>query len=210
MTGSTAPEWPNGVRALNKLSAPIRQIGVIVRDIDAAMRYWSELTGVGPFVVFRNLALDDDYRYRGRLSKPPVVDLALGYSGAIQFELIQQLNDAPSGFLDYIAAGQEGMQHVSPQFASPEEYDAAYAHLCGNGLEVVHEGRMKDTPFRIAYFSLPGGGFPQYEISEVRHPSMVPAFDRIQQLNEEWDGTTPAVIEIMDLAEMGKVLGLEA
>lgn len=209
MTDSSAHEWPNGVKALNKLSVPIRQIGVIVRDIDAAMRYWTELTGIGPFVVFRNLELGDDYRYRGELAKPPIVDLALGYSGAIQFELIQQLNDAPSGFADYIAAGQEGMQHVSPQFASPEEYDAAYEQLRRNGLEVIHEGTMKGTPFRIAYFSPPGGGFPQYEISEVRHPSMVPAFDRIEMLNAQWDGTTPAVINITDMAEMGKVLGLE-
>jgi hypothetical protein len=209
MTESNERAWPNGVKALNKLSVPIRQIGVIVRDIDEAMRYWTELTGIGPFVVFRNLALEDDFQYRGKLSDPPIVDLAIGYSGAIQFELIQQLNDAPSGFLDYIAAGQEGMQHVSPQFASAEEYDAAHAQLCKNGLEIIHEGRMKDTPLRIAYFGLPGGGFPQYEISEVRHPSMVPAFDRIEQLNADWDGTTPAVIDILNLADLGKVLGLD-
>jgi catechol 2,3-dioxygenase-like lactoylglutathione lyase family enzyme len=200
--------WPNGVKALNKLKVPITQIGVIVRDIEVSMRYWTELTGIGPFVVFRNLELED-YRYRGELVKPPIVDLALGYSGEIQFELIQQLNDAPSGFADFIAAGQEGMQHVSPQFASPEEFDAAYEQLRENGLVVVHEGRMKDTPFRIAYFTTPGGGFPQYEISEVRHPSMVPAFDRIELLNVQWDGTTPAVIDIMDMAEMGRILGLE-
>jgi len=209
MNDNDTRAWPNGVKALNKLSSPIRQIGVIVRDIDAAMRYWTELTGVGPFVVFRNLALDDDYRYRGQPAKAPVVDLALGYSGPLQFELIQQLNDAPSGFLDYLAAGQEGMQHVSPQFASSEEYDAAYERLLGNGLEIVHEGRMKGSPFRIAYFASADGGFPQYEISEVRHPTMMPAFERIEKLNADWDGTTPAVIEVMELADLGKVLGLE-
>ncbi len=210
MTESSAPAWPNGVRGLNKLASPIRQIGVIVRDIDAAMRHWTELTGIGPFVVFRNVELEDDYRYSGSIAKPPVVDLALGYSGGLQFELIQQLNDAPSGYLDYLAAGQEGMQHVSPQFASPEEYDAAYAHLTGNGLKLVHEGRMKGTPFRFAYFSAPGGGFPQFEISEVRHPALMPAFERIEALNAAWDGTTPAVIEIHDMADMGRILGLES
>lgn len=209
MTETNAPQWPHGVKTLNKQPVPIRQIGVVVRDIDAAMRYWSELTGVGPFVVFRNVELEDDYRYRGKPAKPPVVDLALGYSGEIQFELIQQLNDAPSGFREFIDAGMEGMQHVSPQFSSPEDYDAAYAKLIENGLQLVHEGRMKGTPFRFAYFAHPDGGFPQFEISEVRHPALMPAFDKIQLLNEQWDGTTPAVIEIMDMAEMGKILGLE-
>ncbi|GGJ53160.1 glyoxalase [Sphingopyxis bauzanensis] len=208
MTSSAQP-WPAGVEALNKLSSPVRQIGVIVRDIDAAMRHWSELTGIGPFVVFRNVALEDDYRYCGQLAEPPVVDLALGYSGGLQFELIQQLNDAPSGYRDYLAAGLEGLQHLSPQFASAEEYDDAYAHLIRNGLSLVHEGRMKGTPFRFAYFSTPRGGFPQFEISEVLNPALKPAFDHIEALNAAWDGTTPAVIEIHDMAEMGRILGLE-
>lgn len=206
---SSAQGWPAGVSALNKLSSPIRQIGVIVRDIDAAMRHWSELTGIGPFVVFRNVALEDDYRYYGEVAEPPVVDLALGYSGGLQFELIQQLNDARSGYRDYLAAGLEGMQHLSPQFASAAEYDDAYAHLIGNGLTLVHEGRMKGTPFRFAYFAAPGGGFPQFEISEVLNPALKPAFDRIQTLNASWDGTTPAVIEIHDMADMNRILGLE-
>ncbi|MGD9812617.1 MAG: VOC family protein [Sphingobium sp.] len=194
---------------MNKLPIPIRQIGVVVRDIDAAMRHWSELTGMGPFVVFRNVALEDDYRYRGELAEPPVVDLALGYSGAVQIELIQQLNDAPSAFRDFTESGLEGLQHVSPQFSSREDYDAAYHRLLENGLELVHEGRMKGTPFRFAYFSSPQGGWPQYEISEVQHPALKPAFDRIEALNAAWDGTTPAVIEIHDMAELGQMLGLE-
>lgn len=209
MTANDALKWPQGVQKLNKLSVPIGQVGVIVRDIDLAMRRWTEAMGVGPFVVFRNVELEEDYRYRGEQAKPPVVHLALGYSGSIQFELIQQLNDAPSGYMEYLDAGQEGMQHLSPQFASPEEYDAAFAKLVENGLDLVHEGRMKGTPFRFAYFAHPEGGFPQYEISEVQHPALKPVFDRIQMLNALWDGTTPAVIEINDMAEMGKTLGLE-
>jgi len=189
---------------------PITQIGVIVRDIDAAMAYWTELMGIGPFVVFRNVELDDDYRYRGKIERPPVVHLALGYSGSIQFELIEQLNDAPSGYLEYLGAGLEGMQHLSPQFASPDDYDAAYEKLQRNGLELVHEGRLKGTPFRFAYFAHPAGGFPQYEISEVQNPALKPVFDRIEALNRDWDGSGSSVIEIFDLAEMGSALGLES
>lgn len=210
MTTISQPTEPRGAGRLNKLSSPVRQIGIVVRDIDAAMHHWSELAGIGPFVVFREVKLEDDYRYRGGTAKPPVVHLALAYSGSIQFELIQQLNDAPSAYLDFLEAGLEGMQHVSPQFASADEYDAAHALLSDNGLELVHEGRMKGTPFRFAYFSAPAGGWPQFEISEVLHPALKPVFDRIEQLNREWDGTTPAVIEIADMADMGRILGLEA
>jgi hypothetical protein len=210
MTGTASTAWPHGVAHLNKLPVPIRQIGIVVRDIDAAMRRWSETMGVGPFVVFRRMELEDDYRYRGQLAPPPIVDLALGYSGAIQFELIQQLNEAPSGYADFLAKGLEGMQHVSPQFASAEDYDAAYAKLLAGGLVPVHQGRMKGTPFRFAYFEHSDGGLPQYEISEVQHPSLKPVFDRIEALNAAWDGGSAAVIEIFDMAEMGHALGLEA
>ena len=188
---------------------PIRQIGVVVSDLAAAMCSWTELTGIGPFVVLRNFTMEDGYRYKGNVSKPPIVDLALAFSNGIQFELIQQLNDAPSAFLDFLAAGQDGVQHLSPQFSTPEEYDAAYAQLVARGLQISHEGTIKGTPFRFAYFATADGGCPQYEISETRHPALARAFERIELLNEQWDGTTPAVIDIMDLSEMDKILGLE-
>jgi len=37
----------------------IRQIAFIVRDLDAALRYWTETLGVGPFFVLRRTTPGD-------------------------------------------------------------------------------------------------------------------------------------------------------
>jgi len=47
--------------------------------------------------------------------KPSPVDvsIALANSGALQIELIQQRNDAPSMYRDFLNAGHEGLQHLA-------------------------------------------------------------------------------------------------
>ena len=81
---------------------PIRQIGFVVRDLDAAIGHWTRSIGVGPFVAFRALPFASDYRYRGDPAEPPVVSIAIAMSGPLQVELIQQHNDARSGYLDFL------------------------------------------------------------------------------------------------------------
>jgi hypothetical protein len=38
---------------------PIRQNGYVVRDIDAALRHWTEVLGVGPFYYFERVPSED-------------------------------------------------------------------------------------------------------------------------------------------------------
>ena len=47
-----------------KLFGPIRQIGYVVRDIEAALRYWTGTLDVGPFFYFEEAPMQD-FRYRG-------------------------------------------------------------------------------------------------------------------------------------------------
>jgi len=175
---------------MTRLAGHIRQMGFVVRDADAAMRYWAETMGVGPFVVFRNL-LFEDYLYRGKPAPGPVVTIGVAQSGPLQVEIIQQHNDAPSAYLDFLAAGREGFQHVSPWFDTPEAYDAAYARLAASGLEVVHEGHSAGSDIRFAYFSAKEGGWPQFEISEALRPAIRPLSEDLQRQAAEWDGTDP-------------------
>ena len=52
-----------------------------------------------------------DFQYKGQPS-PVDISLALANSGTLQIELIQQRNDAPSLYLDFLQAGHEGLQHL--------------------------------------------------------------------------------------------------
>ncbi len=89
-------------------SASIDQLGIVVPDLEAAIGEWLEL-GIGPFLIVRGAAVAE-YEYRGKSSKP-VLDVAFAQKGEVQLELIQQANDAPSVYRDFIAAGGNGFHH---------------------------------------------------------------------------------------------------
>ena len=107
----------------------IRQIAFVVRSLDRTLRYWTETLGVGPFFVFRNMS-PEDFRYRGEPSPAPRLSVALGNSGDLQVELIEQHDDRPSAYRDFLAAGREGFQHVS-SWLTRAEYDATLVRVAG-------------------------------------------------------------------------------
>ena len=54
----------------------------------------------------------ESFRYRGELSDVDV-SIAMANSGDMQIELIEQHNDAPSPYLDFLNQRGPGLQHVS-------------------------------------------------------------------------------------------------
>src|SRR4051812_21682473 len=85
------------------------QWGYVVRDLEAAMRHWTEVLRVGPFIAIGDFG-KVQARHRGEPTDVKLV-CAFSYLGDIQIELIQQLNDAPSPYMEFLAAGREGLQH---------------------------------------------------------------------------------------------------
>ena len=96
---------------MSRIFGDVRQNGYVVRDIESALRHWTEVLGVGPFWYFEQAPVED-FRYRGEPSDV-VVSIGLAQSGPLQIELIQQRNDAPSMYRDFLAAGHEGLQHIA-------------------------------------------------------------------------------------------------
>ena len=121
---------------------PIWQLGYVVLDIDAALEHWLA-AGVGPWYVFDPLRVER-FCYRGGPSIVPDIAVALAYSGSIQVELIQQRDDAPTLYRDFLAASGEGLQHLGYR---PADYDATLAAATAAGWEVAHEGSGSGTRF---------------------------------------------------------------
>lgn len=96
---------------MSRFFGEIRQNGYVVRDIEAAMKHWIEVLGVGPFFYLEQAPVEN-FRYYGEPSDM-AASIALANSGALQIELIQQRNDAPSMYRDFLAAGHEGLQHAA-------------------------------------------------------------------------------------------------
>jgi hypothetical protein len=167
------------------LFGPVAQIGMVVRDIEAAMRHWAEACGVGPWFHIPRYPLPR-FRYRGVEGPGPDVSIALAYSGEVQLELIQQRCDTPSMYRDFIAAGMEGMQHWA--FWS-EDYDAALARALAAGHRIGQEGDAIGRG-RFAYLETTGHPGTAVEIVELT-PSRAQGFARMREAAAGWDGRDP-------------------
>jgi catechol 2,3-dioxygenase-like lactoylglutathione lyase family enzyme len=176
---------------MSRLFGSVRQIAFVVRDVEQAIRYWTETLGVGPFFVLRKLT-PDTFRYRGRPSPPPTLTIAFGNSGDLQVELIQQHDERPSAYRDFLASGREGLQHVS-SWLTRTEYDATLARMTAAGAVVAHEGAMAGGGVRFAYFAtdaVTAGGI-MYEIADVAEPQVYPLMQMIADAARSWDGSEP-------------------
>ena len=67
------------------------------------------------------------------------MSIALANSGDLQIELIEQRNDAPSMYKEFLDAGNEGLQHVAFWTTS---YQLHFDRALSLGYRVGHEGQI--------------------------------------------------------------------
>jgi hypothetical protein len=169
---------------MSRLFGPVRQNGYVVHDIEAALAHWTGVMGVGPFWYVERVPMQE-FRYRGEPS-PLEVSIALANSGPLQIELIQQRNDAPSMYRDFLAAGHEGLQHVAYW---TEAFDRDLARALENGFEIGQAGQI-GADGRFVYFESrahPGSVIELSEISGAKGRF----FAHIADAAERWDGSDP-------------------
>jgi catechol 2,3-dioxygenase-like lactoylglutathione lyase family enzyme len=172
---------------MSKLFGPVRQMGYVVRDIEAALRHWTEVLRVGPFFYFERVPLVD-FRYRSEPSDC-VCSAALAQCGPVQIELIQQRNDAPSMYRDFLAAGHEGLQHIA-FWSDAERFDAALQRAQQAGFTVIHSGASVDATCRFVYFAEQGHPGTAIELSCVT-AAKAEVFRKVAEAAEHWDGRDP-------------------
>lgn len=142
----------------------IRQVGYVVKDIEAAMDYWVKAVGVGPW-FYRKVVDTTEFNYYGKPSAFPELSIAVANSGDLQIELIQQHNDAPSLYLDTLAKNGEVAQHIA--YWTLDEFDTYCAQLKATGHIEGHSGRMGQRG-RFAYFVHPDCPSALVEVSELQ------------------------------------------
>jgi hypothetical protein len=170
---------------MSRLFGPIRQLGLVVRDIEGAMRHWAEVNGVGPWFYMPRYPLPR-FRHRGIEQPGPDVGIALAYSGGLQLELIEQRCATPSMYREYLDAGLEGMQHWA---AWCEDYDAALARALAAGHRIGQEGDATGRG-RFAYLESKGHPGTVIELVELT-PARQAGFERMQAAAAGWDGSDP-------------------
>lgn len=166
----------------------IDQIGYLVQDLDASIDRWIRLMGVGPWTMFRNVAMAGHYR---GVAGVVTMEVALAYQGSVQIELIKVTNNAPSPYRDAAGRPLLGMHHVAWVV---EELDTAVAHAISDGLRLAYNAGNAAT--RVAYMEAdhePGVLFEFIEGAGMR--DMIAAGIAASR---QWDGSNP--IEVIDFA----------
>lgn len=170
---------------MSRIFGAVRQNGYVVRDIQAAMDHWVEVMGVGPWFYIPSVKTDW-FRHRGADSAVEM-SIALANSGDLQIELIQQRNDAPSLYKEFLDAGNEGLQHVAYWSTG---YQELYDRALGLGYRVGHEGQIGGPQGRFCYFDTGAQPGTIVEISDISG-AKGQFFDHIRRAAEGWDGADP-------------------
>jgi hypothetical protein len=162
------------------------QNGYVVHDIHAAMDAWLA-HGVGPWFYFEKVETDW-FRHRGEDSAVHL-SIALANSGELQVELIQQRNDAPSLYREFLDSGREGFQHMSYWTTG---YQALFDQALSLGYTVGHEGCIGGEQGRFAYLENRGteASGTLIEISDVSGPKGL-FFQHVREVAADWDGSEP-------------------
>ena len=127
---------------MSRIFGEMSQICWVVPDIDAAIRYWGETLGVGPWSLTRHVEVTG-FEHAG---EPSDVDmsLAIAYSGDMQIELIEQHNQAPSLYHD-VAPGPRGGQHHVGYYAL--DYEERRKRILEAGYEIGQQGAIGSIHF---------------------------------------------------------------
>ena len=170
---------------MSRIFGAIRQNGYVVRDIQAAMDHWIKVMGVGPWFYIPKVPTES-FRYRG-VDSPVEMSIALANSGDLQIELIQQRNDAPSMYKDFLDAGHEGLQHLAYW---SRDYQGVYDKALALGYRVGHEGQIGGRRGRFAYFETQGHPGTVLELSDISGRKGE-FFEHVRAAAADWDGSDP-------------------
>jgi catechol 2,3-dioxygenase-like lactoylglutathione lyase family enzyme len=155
------------------LAPPFKQTALIVCDLDAAVRHWSDVLAIGPWTGYRlEAARLRDMRYRGEAVEFSFRH-ALAWQGEAQFELIQPLR-GPSIFSDHLQTHGEGLHHVGGYVP---DHPAAVAQALAAGWVPLQSARGfgAEGDGAFAYFQPPGVTMI-VELIEAPRVRMTPEF----------------------------------
>ncbi len=134
-----------------------------------------------------------NYIYRGNPSKSPQISIALANSGFIQIELIEQHDNAPSIYKEYLENSVGGLQHVS-SWVTTEELRLKKAELQTLGYSIAQECTIPSSGVQLVYFSTENASANFiFEVADIMEPSQYGRVQGIKLAHEQWDAETITV-----------------
>ena len=163
---------------------PVMQFAYVPTDFDAAVRYWTQTMGVGPFFLIENVHLGE-MRYLGEPTDC-MFSIAIGYWGDMQIELVRVENDAPGIYRGQYGVNGDVMHH---QCVLTDDIVKARAICAEAGAKVLIEGNV-GADGAVIYVDTGGG---PGTILEILQPASGTdgAFAMMRDAAKNWDGTNP-------------------
>ncbi|MDD5748956.1 MAG: VOC family protein [Actinomycetota bacterium] len=120
------------------------QVGIVVKDMDSATKYYEETFGIGPWSVFEGDAefcvdRGSETKFRGKMG--------LALCGTVQIELIQII-EGKTVHTDFLEEHGEGIHHIGFFVRDLEKRLEAAKN---EGIEVLHRGTLNQLGLRIKY-----------------------------------------------------------
>jgi hypothetical protein len=139
MTSDASPAAPSDL-----LPMTISQICVVVRDIDAAMKSFTDNCGWGPWNVYEyGPPLLHDTMVRGERVNYRMIGAETSVNG-LGFELIQPVS-GPSIYQEHLDQHGEGVQHIACMQHSWEDSAVFKEHWLARGADILMYGRIGES-----------------------------------------------------------------
>ena len=158
------------------------QMAFVVRDMRRSAEYFGKAFGAGPFFLLEHVPLANP-NYRGRAVAPDF-SVAIGFSGAMQIELIEQHCDTPSIYKEFLDAHGEGYHHVWRRVA---DFDKAKAEYEAMGWDAAWQVDSLGIG-RCAYIDTHGQAGRYIEIMEFS-PGLLKSWEEMERISDAWDGS---------------------
>ncbi|MDY6796593.1 MAG: VOC family protein [Actinomycetota bacterium] len=122
----------------------LEQVGIVVTDLNKAIDYYRGTFGIGPWLILEGeteycMDRGREITLKGRIG--------MGYSGRIQFELIEIL-EGDSFHLHTLGDRDEGLHHLGFAVDNLEERLAACREA---GIDILQRGTLKQMGMTIDY-----------------------------------------------------------
>jgi len=163
---------------------PIMQMAYVPKDFEVAIKYWTEIMGVGPFFYIAESALENTLY--NSTPTPMSFGLALAYWGDMQIELIKLNDDHPSMFKDWLDNGKSGLHHIC---VLTQDMDEARAICARAGATILQQSDVSGGG-QVIYVDTGGGDGTILEVLSIV-PETLLGFEFFKQTSKDWDGSEP-------------------
>jgi glyoxalase/bleomycin resistance protein/dioxygenase superfamily protein len=123
-------------------SAEIMQVGIVVRDMQEAMKAYERMLGWGPWEIYVQIEPEHYGTWIGDEdnSVPYSMQIATTQAGSIWVELIEPL-EGPSQYKEFLETHGEGLHHLL-LVREGEPKNALFEELRGKGLPLIMGGKV--------------------------------------------------------------------